>query len=342
MPRPTKIAAIALITGALSVGGWVTYERTKTRNLSDTIIGRWDRLGGEPWLLPSLNRARVFQPDRPHSFKEVHAWRMGEGKDITRVREYALSTNSERLRGPELRPKAAGAKRVIAIGDSVTHGWGVSFEEAYPAQLERKLRAAGHTVEVINAGVPANPVSVMERWCTTVGPTLDPDIIIWTRRSAQQGPQPVPAYARAVQRCKAATGAEMIVALPPVSTFDVKGSRLWETERNHLAAAIGSGARVVMDLTPYFRRAQAGRGEILEERGGKLAVVDQESGRVWLTAPPSPHDLPAEIYDLFEREPEVREAMFFDEGHPDAEGFGVFADALVSPVADLLAAPKSR
>ena len=70
-------------------------------------------------------------------------------------------------------------------------------------------------------------------------------------------------YARAVQRCKNATGAEMIVALPPVSTFDVKGSRIWETERNHLAAAIGKGAGVVMDLTPHFRKAQKGRGEML-------------------------------------------------------------------------------
>ena len=60
-------------------------------------------------------------------------------------------------------------------------------------------------------------------------------------------------YARAVQRCKNATGAEMIVALPPVSTFDVKGSRIWETERNHLAAAIVQ-AGVVMDLTLTFGR----------------------------------------------------------------------------------------
>jgi len=31
------------------------------------------------------------------------------------------------------------------------------------------------------------------------------------------------------------------------------------------------------------------------------------------------------IYTLFEAEPEVREALFFDEGHPDAEGFELFA-----------------
>ena len=36
------------------------------------------------------------------------------------------------------------------------------------------LLAKGHRVEVINAGVPANPVSVMERWCTAIGPGSAP------------------------------------------------------------------------------------------------------------------------------------------------------------------------
>ena len=342
MANKIRTLAISVSLVAVCAGAWISHERSQTRNLSDTIIGRWDRLGGEPWLLPNLEEARVFQPDRPHSFQEVHAWRQGEGNEIGRVREYALNTNAFRLRGPKMKPKRRAVTRVIAIGDSVTHGWGVTYEESYPQQLEKMLLAKGHRVEVINAGVPANPVSVMERWCTTIGPDLRPDIIIWTRRSAQQGPQPVLSYARAVQRCKNATGAEMIVALPPVSTFDVKGSRIWETERNHLAAAIGKGAGVVMDLTPHFRKAQKGRGEMLEERNGQLAVVDQENGKVWVTAAPTSHDLPAEIYALFEAQPDVREALFFDEGHPDAEGFEVFARALVGPVSRLLPEPAAR
>jgi hypothetical protein len=36
------------------------------------------------------------------------------------------------------------------------------------------------------------------------------------------------------------------------------------------------------------------------------------------------------VYALFESEPEVREALFFDEGHPDAEGFTVFAESVAS------------
>ncbi len=331
-----KSFAIAVVLIAIGVGTWVISKRSLNRHMSDTIIGRWDRLDGEPWLLPDLDEAVVYQPDRPHSFQEVHSWRRGEGAEINRVRYYALNTNSHRLRGPKLKPKRTKVARIIAIGDSVTHGWGVSYEESFPQQLEKMLVAEGWKAEVINAGVPANPVSVMEKWCTTVAVRMSPDIIIWTRRSAQQGPQPVASYARAVQRCKKATGAEIIVALPPVSTFDVKGSNFWETERNHLAAAIGGQAKTVMDLTPHFRQGQKGRGEVLEQRGDRLAVVDQETGKVWLEAAVTPHDLPSEIYALFEKEPSVREALFFDEGHPDAEGFTVFAKALLPPVRRLL------
>lgn len=48
-------------------------------------------------------------------------------------------------------PVRAGA--VLCVGDSLTAGYGLSKDEAYPAQLAAHLRAAGHTNEVINAGV---------------------------------------------------------------------------------------------------------------------------------------------------------------------------------------------
>jgi acyl-CoA thioesterase-1 len=42
---------------------------------------------------------------------------------------------------------------IAAMGDSLTEGLGVDPADAYPAQLERKLRAAGYDVTVANAGV---------------------------------------------------------------------------------------------------------------------------------------------------------------------------------------------
>ena len=50
---------------------------------------------------------------------------------------------------------SAGAEpmRLLALGDSLTAGYGVAADAAFPAQLERALRAEGYDVTVLNAGV---------------------------------------------------------------------------------------------------------------------------------------------------------------------------------------------
>ncbi len=44
-------------------------------------------------------------------------------------------------------------KRIIVYGDSLSAGYGLAVGDALPAQLERRLRAAGFDVVVVNAGV---------------------------------------------------------------------------------------------------------------------------------------------------------------------------------------------
>lgn len=43
--------------------------------------------------------------------------------------------------------------RILALGDSLTSGYGLAEEESFPAQLERALIAAGENVKLINGGV---------------------------------------------------------------------------------------------------------------------------------------------------------------------------------------------
>lgn len=43
--------------------------------------------------------------------------------------------------------------RIVAFGDSLTAGYGLKPSEAFPVQLQAALKAKGHNVEVVNAGV---------------------------------------------------------------------------------------------------------------------------------------------------------------------------------------------
>jgi acyl-CoA thioesterase-1 len=43
--------------------------------------------------------------------------------------------------------------KIVALGDSLTAGYNLPASAAFPVKLERALRAKGHVVEVVNAGV---------------------------------------------------------------------------------------------------------------------------------------------------------------------------------------------
>jgi acyl-CoA thioesterase-1 len=52
------------------------------------------------------------------------------------------------------RPAPARAEPVVAaLGDSLTAGFGVAADEAWPARVEARLRAEGYAYRVVNAGV---------------------------------------------------------------------------------------------------------------------------------------------------------------------------------------------
>jgi acyl-CoA thioesterase I len=66
---------------------------------------------------------------------------------------------------------------VVAVGDSLTAGAGLSESYAYPAQMEKKLRQAGYRWRVVNAGISGETSSgTLSRidWILK----LEPDIVI--------------------------------------------------------------------------------------------------------------------------------------------------------------------
>ena len=50
-------------------------------------------------------------------------------------------------------PSTSNRPKIIALGDSLTAGFGLSEKESYPYLLQQKLKADGYDYEVVNAGV---------------------------------------------------------------------------------------------------------------------------------------------------------------------------------------------
>jgi acyl-CoA thioesterase-1 len=64
-----------------------------------------------------------------------------------------FSTMLTALGGSPTRAAAPAPVRIVALGDSLTAGYGLPADAAFPVRLERALRAEGRAVQVINAGV---------------------------------------------------------------------------------------------------------------------------------------------------------------------------------------------
>jgi acyl-CoA thioesterase-1 len=66
---------------------------------------------------------------------------------------------------------------IVAIGDSMTAGYGVASEFSYPAQLERELKKRGYDYRVINQGVTGSTtIQALSRLNRALA--AQPDIVI--------------------------------------------------------------------------------------------------------------------------------------------------------------------
>ena len=66
---------------------------------------------------------------------------------------------------------------ILAIGDSMTAGYGVTSELSYPAQLEKELKNRGYNYRVVNQGVTVSTTTqALSRLNRALA--LQPDIVI--------------------------------------------------------------------------------------------------------------------------------------------------------------------
>ncbi len=95
-----------------------------------------------------------------------------------------LENNGAGFRGPDRTlEKPRGVFRVVVIGDSVTMGSGVVYEDTYAAKLEPTLakdpRLVGQSVQVLNIGLSGiNARYIVDR-LEKLGLHYDPDLIVY-------------------------------------------------------------------------------------------------------------------------------------------------------------------
>ncbi len=115
----------------------------------------------------------------------------------------AVRVNSHGFRGKEFsEKKEPGSFRILAVGDSVTFGFGVPEAQGFPSLLEAELQAPHREVEVINMGLPGAGLPyylhTIRRWCTRsqsdlvlVSVVLN-DILAYRPEESLQQPMPGP------------------------------------------------------------------------------------------------------------------------------------------------------
>ena len=139
-------------------------------------------------LAPDLyQRNQFFPSNRDIDFPEVYdrdarlMWRFHPGITTTsRVfSDLDYSINSLGMRGPDVSDKS-DTYRIIALGNSCTFGWGVTYEDTWVHRLQLLLneQLPNRTVELINAGVPGYSSLQGKRYLSDDLVALRPDMVL--------------------------------------------------------------------------------------------------------------------------------------------------------------------
>lgn len=215
-----------------------------------------------------LRALHVLRPDEGWLY-ELRPGAVAHAADGPR---YAINSLGFRDRERALE-KPAGGFRAIAIGDSVTFGFGVELEEAWPSQLETRLRAAREDAEVLDLGVGGyNPYTesallrgrglafapdvVLVQFC--INDLSDPTIHFDNHARTRLGTLPDEAFPDPSQRTHAARA----LSLP---------------ERACLGSRVCARA-----YDAWLARAQSTLDEATRHAGARAAGAEDDAAFAWL------------------------------------------------------------
>jgi acyl-CoA thioesterase I len=150
--------------------------------------------------------------------------------------------------------------RIVVLGDSLVAGFNIRETDAFPAQLERALKARGHAVEVINAGVSGDTTAGgLERLQWSVPDKTDAVILELGANDALRGLDPGRAKANLDKIIAALkqNGVEVLLAgmLAPRNLGDAYASK-FDAIYPELASKYG------LILYPFFLDGVALNGDL--------------------------------------------------------------------------------
>jgi lysophospholipase L1-like esterase len=91
--------------------------------------------------------------------------------------EYGFPLNGRGFKDLEFGEKRAGARRIVALGDSFAHGV-VPYPQNFLTLLETRLAERGDPVEVLNLGIPGAGVHDYRDLLAAEGFALSPDAVL--------------------------------------------------------------------------------------------------------------------------------------------------------------------
>lgn len=134
------------------------------------------------------------------------------------VAALALALSAAAVAGATVTAAQAQGKapvRIVVLGDSLVAGFQLKASDAFPAQLERALKARGHAVEVANAGVSGDTTAGgLERVRWAVPDKTDAVILELGANDALRGLDPARAKANldSIIAAVKAGGADVLLA----------------------------------------------------------------------------------------------------------------------------------
>jgi acyl-CoA thioesterase I len=164
-------------------------------------------------------------------------------------------------------PAAAAARSVklVALGDSLTAGYGLAPGQAFPEVLQRALRAKGHDVEVINAGVSGETAEDgLARYDWSVPEGTDALIVELGANDMLRGMSPAGAKAalsEILTKAKAAKIATLLTGMRAAPNLGPAYQKSFDAIYPDLARQYG------VDLYPFFLDAVAADPKLNQKDG---------------------------------------------------------------------------